>query len=156
MKLDLKNIRELAENIDKYNLNEVVVESDGVKVSLKREKKMPNVAISNERLMANKMAAESNMQEELYFEEKNDEKEEKEKYETIDAPMVGTFYRAPSPGSAPFIEEGQTVEAGSVVCILEAMKLMNEVKSNKKCTIVKMLVEDGQVVRKGDKLFSIK
>ena len=60
-----------------------------------------------------------------------------EEMETINSPMVGTFYKSSAPGNPAFIAEGQTVSAGDTLCIIEAMKLMNEVKSHKNCTIVK-------------------
>ena len=74
---------------------------------------------------------------------------------TLNAPMVGTFYRAPSPDSAPFIEVGKTVSAGDVVCIIEAMKLMNEIEADKSGVVTAILVEDGQPVEFGQPLVVI-
>lgn len=71
----------------------------------------------------------------------------------IVAPMVGTFYRAPSPGAEPFVEVNQVVEAGEVLCIIEAMKLMNEIESDTGGRIVKILVENGQPVEYGQPMF---
>jgi oxaloacetate decarboxylase alpha subunit len=71
----------------------------------------------------------------------------------IVAPMVGTFYRAPSPGAEPFVEVNQVVEAGEVLCIIEAMKLMNEIESDTRGRIVKILVENGQPVEYGQPMF---
>lgn len=62
----------------------------------------------------------------------------------VKSPMVGTFYRSPSPGAAVFVEEGQQVKTGDVICIVEAMKMMNQIESDKSGTIGKILVEDGQ------------
>ena len=94
--------------------------------------------------------------EETIAEENIETEVETEEMETINSPMVGTFYKSSAPGNPAFVAEGQTVSAGDTLCIIEAMKLMNEVKSHKNCTIVKVLVEDGQLVKKGDKLFSVK
>jgi len=69
--------------------------------------------------------------------------------------MVGTFYRAPSPESPPFVEQGQTVEIGQVVCIVEAMKLMNEIKSEVRGKIVKIAVDNAEPVEFGQTLFEI-
>ena len=69
--------------------------------------------------------------------------------------MVGTFYRAPSPDTAPFAELGQTVEVGQVVCIVEAMKLMNEIKSEVRGKIVKINVDNAEPVEFGQALFEI-
>ncbi|GHD43280.1 biotin carboxyl carrier protein [Marinobacter persicus] len=65
---------------------------------------------------------------------------------SVKSPMVGTFYRAPSPTSAPFVEVGQTVKAGDVVCIVEAMKMMNQIEADKSGTVTEILVENGQPV----------
>jgi acetyl-CoA carboxylase biotin carboxyl carrier protein len=73
----------------------------------------------------------------------------------IKSPMVGTFYRAPSPGAKPYVQAGERVEPGQVVCIIEAMKLMNEIESDVSGTIVKMLVENAQPVEFGQTLFLV-
>ena len=73
----------------------------------------------------------------------------------VTSPMVGTFYRAPSPESPPFVEVGQLVEVGQVVCIVEAMKLMNEIKSEVRGKIVRVPVENAEPVEFGQTLFEI-
>ncbi|MEE0136917.1 acetyl-CoA carboxylase biotin carboxyl carrier protein [Fusobacterium ulcerans] len=151
MKIDLKTIKDLAENIEKYNLNEVVIESEGAKVTLKKE-----IPVVMETVAAVPRAAAVQNIEVPVMEEAAEVATETEEMETINSPMVGTFYKSSAPGNPAFIAEGQTVSAGDTLCIIEAMKLMNEVKSHKNCTIVKILVEDGQLVKKGDKLFSVK
>ncbi|MDK9719172.1 MAG: acetyl-CoA carboxylase biotin carboxyl carrier protein [Trichlorobacter sp.] len=75
--------------------------------------------------------------------------------ETINSPIVGTFYRAASPESAPFAEVGQVVEKGQVICLVEAMKLFNEIEAEYKCKIVKICVENAQPVEFGQPLFVI-
>ena len=74
---------------------------------------------------------------------------------TIKSPMVGTFYRAASPGAKPLAEVGQTVKEGQSVCIIEAMKIMNEIEADSSGTIVKVLVENGQAVEFGQPLFIV-
>jgi acetyl-CoA carboxylase biotin carboxyl carrier protein len=74
---------------------------------------------------------------------------------TIDAPMVGTFYRATSPEAAPFVSEGDTVKEGQTLCIIEAMKLMNEIESKIAGRVVKVLVENAQPVEFGQPLFLV-
>jgi len=76
--------------------------------------------------------------------------------DTIDSPMVGTFYRAASPDSKAFVEKGQKVNKGDTVCILEAMKMMNQVTAEQAGTIVEILVEDSEPVEFGQPLFIIK
>ena len=75
--------------------------------------------------------------------------------DTIDSPMVGTFYVAPSPGAAPFVKVGDRVSKGQTVGIVEAMKIMNEIEAEFDCIIKKMLVEDGQPVEFGTPLFEV-
>ena len=75
--------------------------------------------------------------------------------DVITSPMVGTFYRAASPDSAPFIDIGSTVKKGETLCIIEAMKILNEIESDKEGTISKILIENGQPVEFGQPLFEI-
>ncbi|HFQ91649.1 MAG TPA: acetyl-CoA carboxylase biotin carboxyl carrier protein, partial [Chromatiales bacterium] len=74
---------------------------------------------------------------------------------TITSPMVGSFYRAPAPGAQPFVEVGQRVEVGDTLCIIEAMKMLNQIESDKAGVIAAILVENGQPVEYGEPLFII-
>jgi acetyl-CoA carboxylase biotin carboxyl carrier protein len=74
----------------------------------------------------------------------------------ITSPIVGTFYRSPDPSSPPFVDIGQTVRKGQTLCIIEAMKLMNEIESEYEGQIVKVYVENGQPVQYGERIFAIK
>jgi acetyl-CoA carboxylase biotin carboxyl carrier protein len=74
----------------------------------------------------------------------------------VKSPIVGTFYRAPEPGAKPFVEVGQTVRKGQVLCIIEAMKLMNEIESEYSGELVSIYVENGQPVQYGERLFAIR
>ncbi|MCM2537011.1 acetyl-CoA carboxylase biotin carboxyl carrier protein [Burkholderia glumae] len=73
----------------------------------------------------------------------------------VTSPMVGTFYRAPSPGADPFIQVGDTVKEGQTLCIIEAMKLLNEIESDKSGVVKEILVENGQAVEYGQPLFVV-
>ncbi|MGE5155463.1 MAG: acetyl-CoA carboxylase biotin carboxyl carrier protein, partial [Bdellovibrio bacteriovorus] len=75
--------------------------------------------------------------------------------EVVRSPMVGTFYRAPAPGSAPFVEEGQKVKAGDTLCIIEAMKILNQIECEQAGTVRRILVENGQPVEYNQPLFVI-
>ena len=75
--------------------------------------------------------------------------------QVVKSPMVGTFYRTPSPDAKPFVEVGQSVKEGQIVCIIEAMKLMNEIECDKSGTVKAILVENGQPVEYGQPLFVI-
>lgn len=85
-------------------------------------------------------AASSSSDEDLYY---------------VTSPIVGTFYQSPSPDADPFVTAGSSIKEGTVLCIVEAMKLMNEIESDVKGTVKEVLVEDGQPVEWGTKLFSI-
>jgi acetyl-CoA carboxylase biotin carboxyl carrier protein len=74
----------------------------------------------------------------------------------VESPMVGTFYRSPSPGAPSFVEVGATVSQGQTLCIVEAMKLMNEIEADTSGTIVEICVEDGKPVQFGQALFKIR
>ena len=77
-------------------------------------------------------------------------------YAYVKSPMVGTFYRSPSPESPPFADTGSKIEEKSVVCIIEAMKIMNEIQAEVKGTVVEVLAENGQPVEYGQRLFKVK
>jgi acetyl-CoA carboxylase biotin carboxyl carrier protein len=82
--------------------------------------------------------------------------EEEMELAVVTSPIVGTFYRAPDPSSPPFVDIGQTVRKGQTLCIIEAMKLMNEIESEYEGQIVKVYVENGQPVQYGERIFAIK
>ncbi|MCL4812143.1 MAG: acetyl-CoA carboxylase biotin carboxyl carrier protein [Vicinamibacteraceae bacterium] len=79
-----------------------------------------------------------------------------EEFAIVTSPIVGTFYRAPSPEASSFVEVGGSVRKGQVLCIIEAMKLMNEIESEYEGEVVKVYVENGQPVQYGERLFAIK
>lgn len=79
-----------------------------------------------------------------------------EKLHTVRSPIVGTFYESPSPGSPPFVKVGDMVEAGQLLCIVEAMKLMNEIESDIAGEVVKKLASNGQPIEYGQELFTIR
>jgi len=79
-----------------------------------------------------------------------------EELHTVKSPIVGTFYEAPGPGALPFVKPGDQVAAGQVLCIIEAMKLMNEIESDASGEVVKVLVSNGQPVEYGQPLFAIR
>ena len=78
-----------------------------------------------------------------------------EKGDTVNSPIVGTFYRSPAPDAAPYVEIGMVVEKGQVLCIVEAMKLMNEIEAEFRCKIIKICKENAQPFEYGDPLFVI-
>lgn len=85
----------------------------------------------------------------------DDDEEEEIAGEIVRSPMVGTFYRAPSPGAKPFVEEGQSVKSGDTLCIIEAMKILNQIECEKAGRVTRILVENGQPVEYNQPLFVI-
>jgi acetyl-CoA carboxylase biotin carboxyl carrier protein len=144
MDLDLvKKIIKIAEEAD---ISGLAVEQAGFRVEVKREKQV--IAAVTQPMIAHQSAPSSAPA--------KPKQEEEEGVMTITAPMVGTFYRSPSPDSSPYVEVGDRVEPGKTVCIIEAMKLFNEIESEIRGVVVKALVENGQPVEYGQKLFLIR
>jgi acetyl-CoA carboxylase biotin carboxyl carrier protein len=84
------------------------------------------------------------------------EADDESSWQIVKSPIVGTFYECPSPGAPPFVKTGDTVSVGQVLCIVEAMKLMNEIESDHAGTVTKIFVSNGQPVEFGQKLFAVK
>jgi oxaloacetate decarboxylase (Na+ extruding) subunit alpha len=159
-KMNLKEIKELIKIIDETEISELNLESDGVKIAIRKGvtavPSVPVVAAVRQELKTN-VAASPNNQMNLSMEApaKPVEAVKPQNTETITAPMVGTFYHAQSPEAAPFVEVGQRITVGQPVCIIEAMKLMNEIESEVEGKLIQILVENGQPVEYGQPLFII-
>lgn len=138
----LEELKEIINLFTKSNLSELVLENGESKLVLRKSDNVVNI-VSQER--------PSIVEKEIEVETKK--KEDDGVY--ITAPLVGVFYRSPAPGAPPFVEEGDLVDVGQTVCIIEAMKLMNEIKSHVRGKVKKVLVENGQAVEFGQKLFLI-
>ena len=147
--IDLELIEKLAENMNEHSLNEISLEMGEQKLVLKKEKKAVEIvaAAAPQRAVSAVKPVEKA--------EKKEKVSEGVSGNIITSPMVGTFYRSPAPGAEVFVQEGQNISAGDPVCIIEAMKMMNEVSSQFSGKVVRILVEDGAVVQKGDKLFIV-
>ena len=135
-------------------LSEFEFEEDGFKLRLSRESNNSVAPIIQSVAPVNPVAATPATLAPASSAEK--EKAEDPDVETIKSPMVGTFYRAPSPDSANFTDVGKKVDVDSIVCIIEAMKVMNEIQAEVKGTITEILVEDGDAIEFGQPLFKYK
>ena len=135
-------------------LSEFEFEEDGFKLRLSRESNNSVAPIIQSVAPVNPVAATPATPAPASSAEK--EKAEDPNVETIKSPMVGTFYRAPSPDSANFTDVGKKVDVDSIVCIIEAMKVMNEIQAEAKGTITEILVEDGDAIEFGQPLFKYK
>lgn len=137
--MDINNIKQLVELFEKSNINDMELESDGVK--LKLSKNTNNISVVSE-----------NIQNTLTEQSKT---EIKNNYKEITSPLVGTFYCAPAANAKPFVTAGQSVKEGEVLCIVEAMKVMNEIKSPCEGIVKEILVSDGELIQYGDTLMLI-
>jgi acetyl-CoA carboxylase biotin carboxyl carrier protein len=144
--VNIKELKEMINLMNENNLTELEIEKEGLRIRLKKTipseilTQPPAIFIEKEKI------AEI---------ERPSQITEKVKTVEIKAPMVGTFYRAPSPEAPPFVEIGQIIEIGQVVCIIEAMKLMNEIKSEIRGRILEIFVENGEPVEFGQPLFLV-
>ena len=146
--MNIKEIKEMIDLMNKNHLSEIEIERDGTKIRLKKDE---GGAIKQVREVAEAAATPPPTGEPPPAEVPAPA----ESAQHVTAPMVGVFYRAPAPDTAPFVDVGQDVEKGDVVCIVEAMKLMNEIKIDMKARIVDILVENGDAVEFGQPLFAI-
>jgi acetyl-CoA carboxylase biotin carboxyl carrier protein len=154
--LELKDIRAIIDLMKKNDLAVFKLEKEGFKLELEAHRPSPSfvsVLPGQQPFAANPVAgypvAATGAPAAAAVEATTDQKE-------IVSPMVGTFYRAPSPDSAPYIKEGQEISEETVVCIIEAMKVMNEIKAEVKGVITEVLVENGAAVQFGQSLFRVK
>ncbi len=143
--VDFDLIKKLIRLVEESDITALAVEEKGMKVEVRREKHIASSAPAVPSVVTPQVKAEAKAPE-----------EEEGGLIPIVSPMVGTFYRAPSPDSPPYVEVGDTVEPGKTVCIIEAMKLFNEIETEVKGKVVKILVENGQPVEYGQKLMLIK
>lgn len=142
MKLD--EIRKMIEFLQDSDITEFQVEKEGEKLKIKREK-----------FFAPAEAVQPVNQPSAGPVEVREEAAAEQNFVTVTSPIVGIFYTAPSPESPPFVKVGSSVKKGQVLCIVEAMKLMNEIECDTDGTILKILVENGQPVEYGEPLFHI-
>jgi acetyl-CoA carboxylase biotin carboxyl carrier protein len=143
MKLDLDQLRELIRLLDESNLTEIEVEQDDDRIRVRRDP--APVAVVSQAVAPTAVVGSTHASGAPEDDDGN----------YLTTPFVGTFYRAPSPESDAFVEVGDSITPGQVLCIVEAMKLMNEIESEVAGTIVEILVENGKPVEYGDRLFRI-
>ncbi len=138
----IKKIKQIISMFENSKLSEMEVEFEDIKLSLKKPQVSSNVNIQT-------------IPNNLPTEDKNIHYEEKEKGEWITSPLVGTFYRAASPTSDPFVAVNQEVVVGDVICVIEAMKVMNEIKSTVSGVVKEIAVDNEQLVEFDQQLIRI-
>ena len=146
--MNIKELKEMINLMNENSLSELEVEKQGLRIRLKKgfggeiERVVERISSKDQQEITPQTSAEG-------------KPALGPKAEEIKSPMVGTFYKAPSPDSPPFVKVGDNIEIGQVVCVIEAMKLMNEIKSEIKGKIVSVLVENADPVEFGQTLFLV-
>ncbi len=163
MDIDLKRLRALMRSLQEFDIAELELEDSDLRIVIRRRLapevalqtasspamfSMPPAATVQPPPPAGEMGASGAASEASEPEDPS--------LAYVTSPFVGTFYRAPAPGAKPFVEPGQQVDAGQTLCIVEAMKLMNEIEAEFPCTILEVLVENGEPVEYGDRLFKVR
>jgi len=136
--MEVDKLKKFIEFMNEHGLCELEIEEEGRRIRLKKFSQEQPVVISQ-----------------LAPQVKEEKESKSSTHAEIKSPMVGTFYRAPSPGAKPYVEIGDVIKPGDVVCILEAMKLMNEIKAEMGGKVIEIRVENGQPVEFGQTLFTI-
>ena len=156
--MDFKQIQELLKLVNKSNIGELTIEENGQKVTIKQKKEPKQTVVATAATYAApQLAAAAQTSPVAALPPTTPAAVEAiaSNLITIKSPMIGTFYRRPSPDKALFVEVGTEVTVGKVVCIIEAMKLFNEIESEVKGTVVKILVEDNSPVEYDQPLYLV-
>jgi len=147
--MEYEKIKQLMEDMSNSCLSRLEIEfPEGLKICMNKEESNTSVNIINSKDTQDNLELQIKQDNNKY--ERNDKKRN-----VVKSPMVGTFYLKPSPTSEPYVEIGKNIKQGETLCIIEAMKLMNEIESEYSGTIKEILAKDGQVVEFGTELFVV-
>ena len=164
MKLDHEDLNRLIEKVSTSDIQEFLLEGEDFKLEIKRnvldQNQVVNNLVSNTSLDKQTIANQKTINDNIPVVNEPEPPQVappgRSDLTEITSPMVGTFYRAAAPGEEPFVEVGNNVKVGQTICILEAMKLMNEIESEFNAEIVEILVENGTPVEFGQVLMRVK
>jgi len=143
-----REIEDLVELLNRYHLTELELEKKGVRIRVRRDPSPSSAPSFSDVTQTRDMVSSS-------LSQLSPQPTESSHFLTVTSPIVGTFYRASSPDAEPYVEEGTLVKKGQVLCIVEAMKLMNEIEAEADGKVVKVLVESTTPVEFGQPLFLI-
>ncbi|MEZ4690933.1 MAG: acetyl-CoA carboxylase biotin carboxyl carrier protein [Ignavibacteria bacterium] len=161
MKMDLNYIKKLIKILDTSNISEIEIEEEGTKLKLSKPKPKitagysPVNMVPAQNMVTQDIIQAGNSTESVTKNESKPAEPKSDNLFEVKSPMVGTFYRSPSPDADAYVSVGNDVSPGTVLCIIEAMKLMNEIESEISGKIVKILVENAQPVEYNQPLFLI-
>ncbi|MGA7826033.1 MAG: acetyl-CoA carboxylase biotin carboxyl carrier protein [Geobacteraceae bacterium] len=156
--MDIKDIKSLIKMVTETDITDFELESGDEKIKIQRGKSVEMVNYAAVPPMAVQQPLAAPVAAAAAFEIQpvsQPAKEEPDAHLAITSPIVGTIYHAPSPDSPPYVEVGQTVEKGQILCIVEAMKLMNEIEAEYRCKILKICKDNAQPVEFGEPLFLV-
>ena len=153
MKFDVEYIEKIAKIVASHELTEISLEDGEQAITIRKD--LPEVTVASAPQVAAYAAPQQIAQPAATPSSAQVEEKPVNKGRAITSPMVGTFYSAPSPDAAPFVAVGQSISTGNVVCIIEAMKLMNEIESEVSGKIIEICVKDGQPVEYGQALMYV-
>ena len=153
--MDLKQIQELVKLVNKSNIGELSIEKNDFKITIKQKKDPIQQFITSNTPQLQPQMQLPSIQSEQPQDAKLQSAEKEANFLTIKSPMIGTFYRQTGPGKPMFVNIGDEVSQGKIVCIIEAMKLFNEIESEVSGKIVKVLVEDASPVEFDQPLFLV-
>jgi acetyl-CoA carboxylase biotin carboxyl carrier protein len=153
--MDIRKVKKLIELLEQSNVAEIEIHEGEESVRISRQGSAPPLIYPQMAMPAGMAPAPAYGAAAAEPAGKSGDELESMSGHMVRSPMVGTFYRAPAPGSAPFVEEGQKVKPGDTLCIIEAMKILNQIECEQAGTIRRILVENGQPVEYNQPLFVI-
>jgi acetyl-CoA carboxylase biotin carboxyl carrier protein len=154
--MDLNLIKKLIKVLDSSDLTDLEVEENGFRIKIAKKIRLDKQFINPSYITGTNPGFDVSVSQSPAEEVKeNKEETKKENTHEVRSPIVGTLYRAPAPDADPYVQVGDTVSAGAVLCIIEAMKLMNEIESDVNGKIIKILAENGKPVEYNQPLFLI-
>jgi acetyl-CoA carboxylase biotin carboxyl carrier protein len=153
--MDLNLVKKLVKILENSQLTDLEIEEGGTRIKIAKNVQLVQAPQNPVSIIPQAAAVNVTSEQPKVEEKKQAPVEDESKLHAIKSPIVGTFYRAPAPDADPYVQVGDTVSAGTVLCIVEAMKLMNEIESDISGKIVKILVENGKPVEYNQPLFLI-
>lgn len=152
--MDYEQIKQLMKDMENSKLESINIElADGTKISMKKENELSAQMVA---APIKTVPQELNIQQNSVDNQNKEVVEQEQNFKTITSPMVGTFYAKASPSASPFVKVGDRVKKGDVLCIIEAMKLMNEIESDIDGEIVEICCKEEDLIEYGTVLFKIK
>jgi acetyl-CoA carboxylase biotin carboxyl carrier protein len=155
MDIDLKQLKELMRSLKQFDISELEIEKNGERIKLCRGGELPT-GVGSVSMIPPALVGAVPASAPPAAQAKPEAAEDDASIHYITSPFVGTFYGAPSPGAAAFVAPGAQIKQGQTLCIVEAMKLMNEIESDVAGTVLEILAENGKPVEYGDRLFKVK